>query len=121
MTDADSNKWFTISSSSQIFHPRTAHSVVYSEEKDVLLSFGGVCMHVNELVKFLELWSTYTIIVVVFFTKDILGRDKLLSDKEDGKTNLAPPLPLPCHQLTLFCMKWGLELRQSAVNWNIKV
>ncbi|XP_066023971.1 multiple epidermal growth factor-like domains protein 8 [Pocillopora verrucosa] len=41
MTDADSNKWFTISSSSQIFHPRTAHSVVYSEEKDVLLSFGG--------------------------------------------------------------------------------
>ena len=55
MTDADSNKWFTISSSSQIFHPRTAHSVVYSEEKDVLLSFGGVCMHVNEPVKFLEL------------------------------------------------------------------
>ena len=55
MTDADSNKWFTISSSSQIFHPRTAHSVVYSEEKDVLLSFGGVCMHVNELVKFSEL------------------------------------------------------------------
>ena len=77
MTDADSNKWFTISSSSQIFHPRTAHSVVYSGEKDVLLSFGGVCMHVNELVKFLELWSTCTIIVVVIFTKDIIGREKL--------------------------------------------
>ncbi|XP_022797777.1 multiple epidermal growth factor-like domains protein 8 [Stylophora pistillata] len=41
MTADDSNKWYAISSSSPIFHPRTAHSVVYSEESDVLLSFGG--------------------------------------------------------------------------------
>ena len=42
LTDADSNKWFDISSTSSVFTPRIAHSVVYIEKSDTLLAFGGL-------------------------------------------------------------------------------
>ncbi len=42
LTDFESNNWFTISSTSSSFSPRIAHSVVYIEKSDTLLSFGGL-------------------------------------------------------------------------------
>lgn len=42
LTDSKSNNWFTISSTSSVFSPRTAHSVVYVEKSDTLLAFGGM-------------------------------------------------------------------------------
>ena len=40
--NADSNKWFDISSTSSVFTPRIAHSIVYIEKSDTLLAFGGL-------------------------------------------------------------------------------
>lgn len=62
LTDADSNKWFNISSTSSVFTPRMAHSLVYVENSDTLLAFGGYTLNrvFDDLLQFdlvTSLWS----------------------------------------------------------------
>ncbi|XP_074634355.1 multiple epidermal growth factor-like domains protein 8 isoform X4 [Acropora palmata] len=64
MTDADSNKWFNISSTSLVFTPRIAHSVLYVERSDTLLAFGGYNLSTvfDDLLRFDFKSSTWTVI-----------------------------------------------------------
>ncbi|XP_078380393.1 multiple epidermal growth factor-like domains protein 8 isoform X1 [Oculina patagonica] len=62
LTDFKSNNWFTISSTSFIFSPRIAHSVVYIKKSDTLLAFGGYSLNTvfDNLLQFdftTSLWS----------------------------------------------------------------
>ena len=61
LTAADSNHWFTISSTSLVFSPRTAHSLVYVKESDALLAFGGLYIKLNVILLESPLESLFTV------------------------------------------------------------
>ena len=42
LNSEDTNMWFKVSSSSSVFSPRVAHSVIYVDDTDTLLAFGGL-------------------------------------------------------------------------------